>query len=356
MRIFFLILSLFIFLISTSCIEELDVFQDSVDTFVVSGELTNVAGQQSVFLSYTTNYNTTIDYSRIRGAKVSVKDDLENEYIYKYKEFGEFVLEGFVGEVGRTYQLSILFEDGQQYYSLPEKMLPATEITSLNYERKGNGLEFSASFSDPPNISNYYRWRYTGTYEVFSPEAYALRDNDSITLNNRCYNWDVQPKFANVYSCWVTDYDREYLNVDSDFAFEGRFEPEKNIFTTPVDERFNYGYSLQVSQLSLTKNAFEYWNAIKKQIQNGGTIFETANYQIVGNLRSASNPSEVVLGYFSVAGVATKRIFINQFIGNFEEQLCETNISGCFLKRCVDCRAYPGNSKNIRPDFWPQTN
>lgn len=322
-----IVVTFLVTIVSVSCITEIDVFEENVEILVIQGEITNDNKGVSVSLAYTTNYNTVVQYTKVKEATVKISNDLGDEYSLKYDDYGVFTNTDIVGEIGRSYQLLVTLENGDKYYSLPEKIIEVPSIEDLSYRRVAGDVGIFVNFKDPDNEDNYYRWRYKGTYEVHSP-----------------LSGDI---------CWTTDFDREFLNVSSDFFYDGKNINDQNVITLQYDTKLNYGYSLLVEQQSLSKEAYNYWNAIKKQIENGGTIFETSNYQIQGNIKSESNPSETVLGYFSASSVSSKRIFINQFTNTFEEFDCDIPPPGSPPRRCYDCTVFPGGSKREKPSFWP---
>ncbi len=141
------------------------------------------------------------------------------------------------------------------------------------------------------------------------------------------------------------------------------------------------GYSILVTQLSLTQGAFQYWQQLEATTENLGTIFGPLPSQFSGNIHSVTNPSEPVFGYFSASSVSEKRIFIKP--GDFPAPLGHvvTGYEGCTLTQlpakdigqlggnviassygvgpagynvtsvdCVDCRLKGG--VNIKPSYW----
>ena len=52
---------------------------------------------------------------------------------------------------------------------------------------------------------------------------------------------------------------------------------------------------------SIEEKAFKYWENIKKQIYAEGKLFDPLATQVCGNIKCISDPSRLVLGYFSTS-------------------------------------------------------
>jgi hypothetical protein len=146
------------------------------------------------------------------------------------------------------------------------------------------------------------------------------------------------------------------------------------------DMRVSYIYSMELTQMAISKEAYIYWENIRKNSDDIGGIFSPQPSEIQGNIKCVSNPSERVLGYISAAVVSKKRkyaygvdmgiytppkncesvnvgpenpvsieeLYLTGYdvVSYFED----TNESYWVTKRCVDCRVY--GTKN-KPAFWP---
>jgi hypothetical protein len=75
--------------------------------------------------------------------------------------------------------------------------------------------------------------------------------------------------------------------------------------------RLNRQYSILVRQYNMEKKSFEYWQNMKKNSEELGSIFAPQPSEFGGNIHSISTPGEPVIGYFSADGIVEKRIFIN---------------------------------------------
>jgi len=139
-------------------------------------------------------------------------------------------------------------------------------------------------------------------------------------------------------------------------------------------------YSLLTSQYSISKNAYTFWTNVKEQNENLGDLYSKQPFQIRGNIYNVNNSSEPVLGYFTVAGISQKRIFVNKpgppVVMRYGEcKLVEQdymNFAVLFLTSpaewpefatydenganayppqvCLDCREKGGTIE--KPDFW----
>ena len=75
-------------------------------------------------------------------------------------------------------------------------------------------------------------------------------------------------------------------------------------------EKLMTKYSVMVKQYALTKEAFDFWQTLKKNTESLGSIFDAQPSQLTGNIKNVNNPEEPVLGYISAGTVQQKRIFI----------------------------------------------
>lgn len=333
-------------IVQCGCIQEIDLFEGGESPLIVSGLITDQQGPQTVRVFYLDGYNVPVDYNRVAKAEVKIVDDLGNEEILTHTGFGYFYSSAdFKGAVGRTYQVKIRLENGREYESSPEQLPPVPEIDQVNYEMVGNTVLFNVDFDDPEG-KNYYRWRFSGTFEVHAPHVFADQP-----IRNQCYDQSIYRNRAGV--CWVSDLDAAFLKISNDELFDGRAVTNMPVYSVDVDRKFDFGYSGQIQLFSMTAGAYWFWSQIENQLGNKGTIFETSNYQVIGNMRSLDNPEEAVLGYFGASSVAGGRVFIDQFMGTFPPEDCDPNEAGCRPARCINCIAYGFSAQRVKPEYWP---
>ena len=69
-------------------------------------------------------------------------------------------------------------------------------------------------------------------------------------------------------------------------------------------------YYIEVQQMSLSEEAYDFWSLVEKQQKGSSDIFQPNAIKIRGNIKGVTNPDEEVLGFFGVSGVATKSMYI----------------------------------------------
>jgi Domain of unknown function (DUF4249) len=229
----------------------------------------------------------------------------------------------FIGKVGSTYTLFIETADGSKYQSTPETMKVSPEIDKIitNYELRDNfsrgdarrgGFNVYVDFQEPPTIGDNYQWVWThyerantcsncvfGSYNFRLNSCVISTPATNLTLNYRC-NAD----------CWNITYASE-LNVLSDSYLNGQRITGKQVARIPFDSTSNY--YLQLEQRAITRNAFNYYQDLKIQTQNNGTLFDIpAETRFSFNIKSTTNPEEKILGIFDVYSVKKKIIYIDR--------------------------------------------
>ena len=116
------------------------------------------------------------------------------------------------------------------------------------------------------------------------------------------------------------------------------FNPNKQITSEVKHIALNYEgsltkaltirYSLKVSQLTIGKDAFNYWEVLKKIQDSGGEIYTQQPYQVKNNLINVGDPEKPVLGYFMAAGISEERTFFNRPPIDFPTDICLPNDLG----------------------------
>ena len=334
------------------CIKPFDQEVDEgAKKLVVNGLITNEPGPYTVKINKTTSYGghfTDVDRSVV-GALVSVSDELGNTEQLKEKREGEFVTSatGMRGRVGGTYTLKIVLKDGTTYTSEPETLLPVAPIDKLyfrvnetktvdkdNNEQLSHAIELLVDLKDPAAEKNFYRWTSVGTYELETqPENHVTYDKNG--------NEVPAPK-ACCRQCWAvrTDYSAK---VRSDQQINGNSLIGQPVGAIPVTPQYlDIKYHVNLSQMSLSEKAYNFWRMLETQISGTGSVQDPAPANAVGNVYNVTNPEEEVLGYFGASEVVRKTMFIQKTDLPF--------ILPDFIY-ADDCQTIPSATTN-RPGFW----
>ncbi len=305
------------FLLSSlySCIDkfwpEIDKYED---VLVVDGLLTNGTDTTVVKLSMSSSVKNG-KFVPVVGSNMYIIDESQTEIHLTETEPGIYkVLENnFTGHVGSSYQLLITLANGKKYESDICSMQAASPIDSVygliekhqvpNTNDYIEGIQFYIDNHGNNNDTSYYLWNLQQSFEYKS----------SFNIN---YIWtgtyfDPYPKPDSLRTCWHTS------PVPNIFSFTTKYldgSVIKNLplnFVSTYSKRLSIRYSLYIKQLSISVSAFTFWNAMQQQDVQA-SLYSQQPIQIKGNIHNTADPGEPVLGYFTVAGVSTKRIFIDR--------------------------------------------
>jgi hypothetical protein len=214
----------------------------------------------------------------------------------------------FALDATKQYRLRIRTSAGKEYVSDFTEVKVSPPIDALGFEARTTGapgVVVYANTHDDTNKSRYYKWDFKETYEFQSRNISSyIADNRDIRFRNFLRE--------DIYTCW--------RNVNSNaivLASTAKLTNDvlnKAIVQTipPNDERLGIKYSVMVNQQVLTKEAFDFWEILRKNTEQVGSIFDAQPSKLQGNIHSVSNPDEIVIGYISAGTVQHKRLFIDQ--------------------------------------------
>jgi len=292
----------------------------------------------------------------------------------------------FALDPAKQYRLRIKTAAGKEYLSDFTEVRVSPPIDALSFEAQSTGapgVQVYANTHDVTNKSRYYKWDFVETYE-FKSLNYSQWIFDNTNFRAR----DLTKE--DIHTCWKT--------VKSNTIVLGSSAKLTNdvLNKTPIErvppniEKLSVKYSILVNQQVLTKEAFEFWEILKKNTEKVGSIFDAQPSQLMGNVHSVSNPNEIVIGYISAGTLQHKRLFIDAFDLPTEfryvkpavcrvdtikrAQFPEIFYAGDHIPvdaffppptipptppypyaitttstACIDCRA---RGTNIKPDFW----
>ena len=294
-----LVFALFLVL-TVSCIDRLDFLGETKEgQLVIYGLFTDVDERQVVTVS-----RTALSGLAPRGvpnAKVTVVSTSGARYPYTSLKTGEYELVGFRAIEGLSYALEVVV-DGKVYLSKYEKVpeLEAEDVLSFTFENEPFRTDkpeyvfkvFSETKLPDTRDPIYLRWTIEETY--LWPLAWLRGTGIPPPQPPPCFISDViEPNRINLF-------DGSGTSTRNSTILLGR---------RSVDNSFQYPFFVTVKQLSITRDAYNYWERIKIVINNQGSLFDIPPAPVNGNIFNVNDSEETVLGYFEVAKTTTSRIY-----------------------------------------------
>ncbi|OFY43388.1 MAG: hypothetical protein A2X18_00100 [Bacteroidetes bacterium GWF2_40_14] len=305
----------------------------------------------------------------------------DNGTLYQGKEVlrkgkTQYIINTIGLDPARQYKLRVRLLGGQLYESdlLPVLVSPLIDSIGVTSDYVNKTATFYVNTHDSQNNTRYYKWSFIEDWEFHSQYlSMFLYDPVKDKINNIDFN-------QNRYYCWNSRTSSAILvastaNLEQDVVFQKFL-----VSMGPEDKRISYLYSMHLTQMAISHEAFIYWENISKNSDKIGGIFAPQPTEIGGNIKCLSNPAERVLGYISAGIVSRKRTFnYATDIGIYKEPaLCESvfidgtnpipfismyesgydvisysqeaSESYWVQKICSDCRVF---GTKIKPSFWP---
>lgn len=358
----------FVTLFAGCTIEFIPEIDENKELLVVEGMITDQFRTNTVSLSKSLPLGKPLIRKPVRSAVVTITDEKGVVTTLKEIRTGVYATDStkFRGRVGGKYALNIKIVNATYTTGFIE-MKPVPPITDLNYEKVtftdpqnpdlvGEGARIYLDTYDPKKECLYFRWDYVETYEYRVP-------------------YEVVNKV-----CWVTERSDKIMIRNTSIYNQSRVS-DFIVNTIPnSSDKLKERYSILVNQYSMNESEYDFWQRVQNISQNVGSLYDITPMAIPSNIRSTSNSTETVLGYFSVSAVTQKRLFIKDNFLNLPGffTYCATdtlygrlpatgmNVSYWVIedygnespphwvvttyRECADCTT---RGTNVRPDFWP---
>jgi hypothetical protein len=323
------VLSIFILIITNSCIDKIDFnSSNNQSQLVIEGQITNEPGPYTVKLTRTRKISDFTEVKAVSATKVSLSDDAGNTEILTEIYTGTFQTKsnGIKGTIGRSYTLTVETRDGKIYESAPERLNPAGSVDSIYYDFEKFQPESSPTqyqfrvFIDSKgeqNGENLFQWKFTGTYRVLtSPQLRVKLLGENIVPDPPvCSGYQnisgdvIKVGNCECCECWVNFVNKKPTVSDNQIISGNEFK-NVEVGVVPVEYWTFYDkVQVEVKQLSLSRIAYDYWKTVRNQKDGASSLFQPAIGKAKSNFYS-KNSAEEVQGLFYASAVSKKVIFI----------------------------------------------
>lgn len=277
---------------------------DGNSLLVVEGVIN--PGNDSTFikLSHTVKLSEKTSSKPEPGATVSVEGE-GTVYTLKDMSDGTYASAGLNLNVAKKYHLKIHTANGGNYQSDDVEVKVTPPIDSLTYKIEADGVHIYSATHDATNNTRYYRWDYQETwrYNSMYESKYKVEKHDVVP---RVYPQDE------VYKCYGS-YQGSTVLLGSSAKLS-----QDVITQNPVTqilrgaERTSIRYTIKLNQYALTKEAYAFWENLKKNTEQLGGIFDALASEIGGNIHNTANPNIPVIGFVSISTIPSQRIYIDR--------------------------------------------
>jgi len=277
---------------------------------------------------------------------------------------------------------ALLIQIGEKKYQssfVSPVMTP--EIDEITWKQNDDrSMDIMVSTHDPEGKVAYYCWTFEEDWEYRAQEYGTYRYEPT---TGEIIEQSIFSSADNRYYCWDSDKSKSIIVGASDKLTETTIK-NRVIHNFPSNNsRFSYLYSIFVKQYAIDKETYTYFDNLKKNIEQSGSLFGPMLSEIRGNITCLSDPDEPVLGYIFASSEVSSRFYIDmEKIDGEDIYNCNRNEQGyvvtyrftaseleyayrlglgihyelmgmyyCLQIKCLDC-TLRGGTKN-KPDFWP---
>ncbi|MEP6595794.1 MAG: DUF4249 domain-containing protein [Ginsengibacter sp.] len=352
---------------------------------VVEGFISSSQQPTSILLTRTTRLYDSVNIVYEHNAVVNIESENNETFPLYENGNGAYISSSLNLNSNEKYRLHIKTQDNKEYVSDFAAVKHTPAIDSISWLRENGGLRLYINTHDPQNNTRYYQWDYSETWEFHSAYLSSLIyviDPSSGNVIDLVFRDPIRQSVdTTIYKCWTTTNSTTIILGSSEKLTSDKiYLPLLSI--APKSEKLSILYSIIVSQHALSHEAFIFFQKIKKNTEQLGSLFDPQPSELQGNIHCITNPAELVIGYIDISEEKEKRIFISsaEVPGWNYEAPCDLKllvnqwdsttqygtglsptepfeIRGPFVvtffassKSCVDCTL---KGTNIKPSFWP---
>jgi hypothetical protein len=276
---------------------------------VVEGYINSGIGPSTITLTRTTKVRDTVSVLHEQGAQVSIESNTNESFPLMEGVNGLYASDVLHLNPTLKYRLKIITQNGKEYLSDFSQLKYTPPIDSITWQVEHDGVQVYVSTHDGQNSTKYYRWTYSETWEFHSR---FLKTMDYITdpvTGQAVGVTKLASPDTTVYKCWKTQTSTNIILGSSEKLTTDRiYLPVRYI--QPQTDELTVLYYIHLKQIALSQDAYLFYQRLKKNTEELGTIFDPMPSEISGNVHCVSDPNELVIGYVETSNEQEKELFI----------------------------------------------
>jgi len=272
---------------------------------VIDGYISGGADSTYITVSKTVTIDGKASSITEEHAAVTIEDDQNKSYtLNELSTPGRYAIAAIGLNDARKYRVRVKLLDGSTYLSdlVPVKNSPP--IDSVGYTIGNTGIGVYVNTHDPADKTHYYRWQYEETWRFHSYyNSLFMSDGKNIVR---------RPIDKQIYYCYAGDISQSVILQSSLKLTHDVIYQQPLTLVPPESEKIGIRYSILVKQYALTDVEYAFWQNMKTNTQDLGSIFDAQPSATPGNIHCITDPAKQVIGFIGAGTIARKRIFVDK--------------------------------------------
>lgn len=352
---------------------------------VVEGFINSGSGPTTITLSRTTKLSSSVTVLKETKAIVRVENKAGNiTFPLTETSTGVYTHPQLTLSAADQYRVYIKTTAGREYVSDYSSVRRTPDIDSISWKRDNTGVQLYANSHDPQNNTKYYLFKYEETWEFTSKYVTNLKiyNDRGGAPHHVGYRDSSNPAYdQKAFRCWKTNAPANILLYSTEKFTQDVVSQYPITAIEPASWKLSILYSVNFRQYALSVAAYRFYEQMRKNTEQLGSIFDAQPSESNGNLHCLGNAAEIVIGFVEVSEEKQKRIFISNaqvpdwaFRNDCEDERPVPNIPDSVKAAigiptrvaeagrtgldvvyfapslCVDCTL---KGVNVKPAFWP---
>lgn len=327
MKIKYNILGLFVILITLWGCEDFysPKIEDLSGALVIEAMLTDQPDYLTIKLSRTSVFDSRSYFNSERNAKIYMLSS-EGEMYYFYETSGGYYrsFDSIYTSPGVSYHIYITTSDGEGFMSREQTMPEPCNIDQIElqdsvyrevsynywgepYVKDFEGIFFSVKPTEPTNsnVGFLYEWNALVNYRIESSDG---------PFKHNYYCWKkIKSNLIYVYDYNQGLSENTLILDDVNFLSYYNLSPlplDSSRFEGTVKSAYSRSFYYKLKQYTISNKSADFWQAVKRQTEANGKLFDPVEEEIPTNIFCDTNPDLKAFGFFTIASYTEQTIAV----------------------------------------------